>query len=283
MSSRQPMVCQHCSVEFQAYTHNVTRGWGKYCSDACKYAAKRRTERKARTTVPLICRQCGQEYQAWACKAASGRAKFCSVECRRASMRRAVERTCLHCGSAFMAQPSQIARSAATFCSQRCGYAYLPPQSSTRTCTGCNLTKPLEDFEPSKQTRTGRGARCIRCRQASSSHYTATHRQQINARTRTYRATNRERDQSYQRTRRARKRGAEATLTLAQWDAIKALFGYRCAYCGQRPQKLTQDHITPIARGGAHTAANVIPACGSCNSRKLTNPPPVPVQRVLLP
>ena len=81
----------------------------------------------------------------------------------------------------------------------------------------------------------------------------------------------------------ARKRGAAvADLTAPQWEAIKAIWGYRCAYCVIKPSELTQDHIIPLSNGGNHTASNVVPACRPCNSRKRTGPPPVPVQSVLL-
>lgn len=56
-------------------------------------------------------------------------------------------------------------------------------------------------------------------------------------------------------------------LTDAQWSAIVAASGGRCFYCKQ-PRKLTMDHLTPLSRGGDHTASNVVAACLSCNSRK---------------
>ena len=82
--------------------------------------------------------------------------------------------------------------------------------------------------------------------------------------------------------RRARKLAvaSPADLTSAQWDAIKTAYGYRCAYCGQKPKSLTKDHIKPIALGGALTADNIVPACRSCNARK--NAKIVPAQPVLL-
>ena len=68
--------------------------------------------------------------------------------------------------------------------------------------------------------------------------------------------------------RRALKRGVLATLTALQWKAIKVAYKYRCAYCGVKPKKLTQDHVIPLARGGHHTASNVVPACLPCNLQK---------------
>jgi 5-methylcytosine-specific restriction endonuclease McrA len=64
----------------------------------------------------------------------------------------------------------------------------------------------------------------------------------------------------------ARKRGAKGRLTTKEWRAIQESYGGRCAYCGDPGS--TQDHVVPISRGGTHTADNVVPACGSCNSQK---------------
>lgn len=72
------------------------------------------------------------------------------------------------------------------------------------------------------------------------------------------------------------------TLTKDQWEEIKAVFRYRCAYCGYKPKHLTMDHITPLSKGGTHTASNIVPACSSCNSKKHAKGPLIPVQPLLL-
>ena len=75
------------------------------------------------------------------------------------------------------------------------------------------------------------------------------------------------------RRRRARLAGALVTLTKAQWDAVLTLRGNRCVYCGRAGVRLTQDHVVPLSRGGAHTAENVVPACKPCNSSKRDRTP----------
>lgn len=83
--------------------------------------------------------------------------------------------------------------------------------------------------------------------------------------------------------RRAAKRAASRNdLTAAQWQTIKAHYGFRCVYCDRKMQRLTQDHITPLSKGGAHTYSNIVPACASCNSKKSTGAPLKPVQPLLL-
>lgn len=56
-------------------------------------------------------------------------------------------------------------------------------------------------------------------------------------------------------------------VTSDQWLACIRRFNRRCVYCGRR-KPLTQDHATPLSRGGAHHIDNILPACRSCNARK---------------
>jgi 5-methylcytosine-specific restriction endonuclease McrA len=82
---------------------------------------------------------------------------------------------------------------------------------------------------------------------------------------------------------RARQRQAPVNdLTAAQWREIKAAYNFQCAFCGKTSQRLTQDHLTSLSKGGSHTVMNVVPACQSRNSRKSAGPVLVPVQPLLL-
>lgn len=85
--------------------------------------------------------------------------------------------------------------------------------------------------------------------------------------------------------RKAKKLALPATLTTEQWRAILAAYKHRCAYCGKeetKKRRLTQDHVTPLTKGGGTTMGNIVPACKSCNSRKKANLPTNPVKLVLL-
>ncbi|MFV2064687.1 MAG: HNH endonuclease [Chloroflexota bacterium] len=44
--------------------------------------------------------------------------------------------------------------------------------------------------------------------------------------------------------------------------------GHVCQYCGERTKQLTLDHVVPRHRGGEHSWANLVAACGACNHRK---------------
>ena len=73
--------------------------------------------------------------------------------------------------------------------------------------------------------------------------------------------------------RRARKKGNGGNLTKTEWKAIVVEFGGACAYCCRTDLKLTLDHVLPLAQGGCHDAANVVPACKPCNCKKQNRTP----------
>jgi 5-methylcytosine-specific restriction endonuclease McrA len=69
-----------------------------------------------------------------------------------------------------------------------------------------------------------------------------------------------------------------ADLTIGDWLDLLAEHEYRCAYCGRHAleRPLGRDHVVPIALGGDHTKANVVPACKRCNEKKGRKPPTGP-------
>lgn len=71
----------------------------------------------------------------------------------------------------------------------------------------------------------------------------------------------------YNSKRRAVKKESKAPLKNYQWMNTVEYFNSECAYCGFK-EKITQDHIIPLSRGGNHEKKNVIPCCHKCNIRK---------------
>ncbi len=69
---------------------------------------------------------------------------------------------------------------------------------------------------------------------------------------------------------RARRMGASGSHTFAEWREKVELFGGCCAYCGRDDVKLGREHMVPLSRGGSDDIANIVPACGPCNSKKRT-------------
>jgi hypothetical protein len=124
-----------------------------------------------------------------------------------------------------------------------------------------------------------RHARDAARRNARSRMFYATHTVIIAQRNKTYNLAHPEVQQAHEARRRAQKKTAINTLSAAQWREIKAAYGHRCVYCGQKPKQLTQDHL---AHQGEHAARNIVPACRSCNSKKNAGPVLKPVQPLLL-
>ncbi len=121
--------------------------------------------------------------------------------------------------------------------------------------------------------------------QGNGRAYYAEHMEERRAYSRAYRNAHLEAAQEKEERRRTRKLSATSTLTISQWKAILVAYKDRCAYCGVKPksEKLTKDHVTPLAREGTHTADNVVPACRSCNAHKHAGPPPIiPALRLLI-
>lgn len=65
---------------------------------------------------------------------------------------------------------------------------------------------------------------------------------------------------------RVKRLAAFSSLTTHEWREIWLRFGGRCAYCDAPATEL--EHVVPLARGGDHTAENVVPACKPCNRSK---------------
>lgn len=63
----------------------------------------------------------------------------------------------------------------------------------------------------------------------------------------------------------------EVNYTHREWKETVIFFGGTCAYCGRtmkKGERLTRDHLVPVADGGTTCQSNIVPACHSCNSSK---------------
>lgn len=65
--------------------------------------------------------------------------------------------------------------------------------------------------------------------------------------------------------RRAREKTGK--VTNEQWQQKLKEFNYQCALCPAN-EKLEQDHIIPLSKGGKHEINNIQPLCRSCNASK---------------
>lgn len=138
----------------------------------------------------------------------------------------------------------------------------------TKQCVLCRSFRPFADFSTSERGRAGRAAACKTCvkrtkpNNENSRGYTAAYRLRHPER---WRASHRV--HQFERKQRA-KTTSDGTVT----DAfLSALYGQEaCAYCSAETPRIarTADHVTPLIKGGAHSASNMVMACRSCNGRK---------------
>lgn len=63
---------------------------------------------------------------------------------------------------------------------------------TTKTCTKCDETKPLDDYSRDRRSPDGRVSECKTCKNAQKRAYREANREKINARDRAYREVNRE-------------------------------------------------------------------------------------------
>jgi 5-methylcytosine-specific restriction endonuclease McrA len=161
--------------------------------------------------------------------------------------------------------------------------ALSPP--AEKKCTKCGKTKPRNAFPIRSQAVDGLESNCKYCRRETRRKWATRNLAKLNLMARQRYATSptvREKSLMRVKSRKARMKGCHVRdLTALEWAEIKAVYSYRCAYCGQM-KPLTQDHVIPISKGGEHTASNIVPACRSCNSRKGARLPIVPFQPHLL-
>jgi HNH endonuclease len=170
------------------------------------------------------------------------------------------EVTCNHCGAELRRRLCDLRKARVNYCSKACQGAERVADKSPvwrrekRTCRFCGR---LSERPPSLFKGQGYCSRAC----AGAAHRIYPDRA----------AFRREHD----RRRRVRKiTGALIkTHTDAEWQTLLARFGHKCAICGKRSKRLTQDHIVPLSRGGDDSIRNVQAACLSCNSRKFNHDP----------
>jgi 5-methylcytosine-specific restriction endonuclease McrA len=73
----------------------------------------------------------------------------------------------------------------------------------------------------------------------------------------------------YNQHRRSRKAGLKHTLTMKEWEETVEYFNGECAYCGS-VEKLCQDHVVTVTKGGEYVFGNIVLSCQHCNLVKHT-------------
>ena len=170
--------CQTCGKTFEAYSHELKRGRGKYCSKKCmgkglskklikkcdycnkEYEASKKNQKycskscqiKARTKkIKKTCLTCNKTFEVPLARQKS--AKYCSRECYdKNNIAKKHELTCKQCGKNFTVQPYRIKENA-QYCSLKCYYEYRNNNNKIkRTCKQCgkefNVTPSIIKHTP---------------------------------------------------------------------------------------------------------------------------------------
>lgn len=190
--------------------------------------------------------------------------RFCSPRCARRSRqaRELVERTCIMCGVKWRSR-----RSDARFCSVLCRDVWrLDQPTDPMFMAGggraqqrvCHLPNdhPARWVGRSCPVTFGPCAWCgiVICRGQSSLRAYCGRRCKRLART---------------RRRRAYENEQRGVWSWGEFMHVARRFGYRCAYCGEKPaDQLQPDHVIPLSRGGPNVLSNILPACAPCNGSK---------------
>lgn len=209
--------------------------------------------------VLLECHYCHQSFRLKASAVAKGRGKYCSRTCfaqvkrpytPRPSRQRAISCVCPVCQRLFKRHPTKIRHNGINYCSKTCKGIATKRQPNS-VCMQCGT--PM--YVKVALQRQGRGLYCSNRCEGIRKRIDPDHRQEPRP---------------------------HCKLPRKQWNMIKALYNYRCVYCGKKSQLLSRDHLTPVSRGGQDTVDNIVPACISCNARKHAGPVLKPVQPLLL-
>lgn len=175
------------------------------------------------------------------------------------------------------------------------------PEQPARTCTGCGQLKHVDAFYV---RRGSAGSRCKECVKSARAEYRSKYPDKVKqcknvshmkyrdkdlayylqwrqsnpdkylAGIKRWNAAHPEKVKAYADAAVARRKNAAVSdFTAVQWQRLKEAYGYRCAYCGRKMKRLTQDHVLATSRGGNHTLDNIVPACHSCNSHKRDKTP----------
>jgi 5-methylcytosine-specific restriction endonuclease McrA len=156
-------------------------------------------------------------------------------------------------------------------------------------CPKCDTVKPISEFRPRRDRKSGYESWCIPCFTAYRKErylknhdqeikirrrYYSTHKSEWIERTKEYIQNHLEAHKEYQRIYNNKRwqlmKANVRDLTEDEWMEIIDRQGNQCAGCGISftITKPTLDHVFPLVKGGGATKSNVQALCRKCNSSK---------------
>ena len=136
-----------------------------------------------------------------------------------------------------------------------------------KQCFKCDRVKQVSEFSPTTRGVGGTAAYCRPCMSRYQSSR-STHRAYVYL----WRVKNRNRYLAQHSAHQQRRRACVADGTVTP-TFVRRLYSKSCChYCRRRTSRAqrTLDHKVPLSRNGAHSASNIVMACGRCNFRKST-------------
>jgi 5-methylcytosine-specific restriction endonuclease McrA len=100
--------------------------------------------------------------------------------------------------------------------------------------------------------------------------YIEEHREELREKRREYMRSEKGREvfRILNQKRRNLKKNTIVNLTKEDWESSLEFFDYKDAYTGLEMEKVSQDHVIPISKGGHHTKRNIVPCDQRINSSK---------------
>ena len=163
----------------------------------------------------------------------------------------------------------------------------------TKTCTKCNETKSIDEFQKDKKMKDGHKNQCKECVgkrmkkykddpenkrniKVQRKQYRIENKEELATKNKEWRNNNPGKVKANDQGKRARRRGADI-----DWNHVEELEEYwisqgidpcKCFYCSCVLTAKTRqlEHMIPLARGGTSNMDNIVPACQSCNNTKYT-------------
>jgi hypothetical protein len=234
--------------------------------------------------VTLVCQYapCGKPFQVRAYRVRDGSAKYCSIACRGLANR--IERT-LEEQRALEKKYRINTRDHVPIDERRARYrAWYHAHREERIASNRRYkAEHAEDIRAQQRAHKREVYRQdpMKFREKNLAYY-VNNTEKVRQQTAAYQRSHPEQVRAYQKNRRSKRQQTVNDFTYEQWTEMLEFFKHRCAYCGKKPSKLEMEHMTPISKGGAHTASNIVPACRTCNAKKHAGPVPVPIQPMLL-
>ncbi len=214
--------------------------------------------KKRAKQISFCCEVCGKVVSMQLCFARQRTMRYCSRRCAMYSRRKPhnfLHLVCERCGKEITRHRSHVLRH--VYCSSSCSNAARRKAHAKWRDPG-QIRGYMQEYEKRNRRRINQNHR----------DWVKQNRNKRNEVQRKYRRSHKTQIAMLARQRRAGKEGG--SLSVAEWEILKATYDYMCLDCGRREPaiSLEVDHIVPLALGGAHLVSNIQPLCRQCNAKK---------------